>query len=235
MATSDRDETRLRAGVRYRFVNGIQVGVGFEDVEADFEADNERRFTSIQGIVLSLRHQNARWGVSADAAFENVAIGLGPDPDESDQTRGQVRVDKPLGDLLGLQLYADRNLVFSVQESSPFFDDTRVGVALRTSNRNRFGVRAFAESGSNEFARFDSAAGGRTDDFQAFGADVVFALRTLQLRLGATSTDYDSNLPEFDRRVTTTRLSVRFNFSRGRLSIGTGGLRLGAGDVSPWT
>ena len=235
LATSDRDERRLRAGVRYRFVNGVQVGIGVEDVEAEFENDNERRFTTIEGIVLGLRRSGTRWALNADVAFETVEVGLGSDPVVGEEPRGRVRLDKELGSHFGLQLYADRNLVFSVQESSPFFDDTRLGIALRSTNRARFGFRVFAETGSNEFASFDPPTVGRTDDFQAFGGEVVLTFRTLQLRLGATTTDYDSNLPQFDRRVTISRLSINFSFSRGGLTVGTGGLRLGSGEISPWT
>ncbi len=234
LATSDRDEVRLRTGVRYRFVNGIQVGIGVADVEVDFEADNDRRSTSIQGIVLGLQHRTPRWNATADVAFETVEVGLGPGREKRDETRGRLRVGKPLGDRLGLQLYADRNLVFSIQENSPFFDDTRLGLALRTSNRRRVGFRVFVETGSNEFAAFDGESFDRSDDFEAYGASVVVVTRLIRLGLGFTTTDYDSNLDEFDRRVSSTQVSLRFSFSRGGVTVDSGGLRLG-GEFGPWT
>ncbi len=236
LAALDRDETRYTIGGRYRFVRGLQVGLGFQVYEAEFENRDDLRATEGEAVVLTLRHGGPLWSMSALVASQSLEIGRGPGRRQDDRVRGNIRANWAATTRFGVQLFADRNRAFSFQAASPFFDDTRYGIGLRTNLGSRVNARIFVEAGDLSFASFDRAGAARADDFEAFGGDVFVALRGVRFGVGATRTKYDSSLPQFDRSVTVSRLFLSFTRqSFGLGAIGTGGVTIGTGELSPWT
>jgi hypothetical protein len=78
------------------------------------------------------------------------------------------------------------------------------GVALLSRAGRRLQVRIFAERGENRYEPLAAGALERTDDVQAFGADVGLALAgTLGFKLRAVRSEIDSPLPGLSREVTS--------------------------------
>ncbi len=236
LAATDRDETRYTIGGRYRFIRGLQIGLGFQIYEAEFDARNDLRMTEGEAVVLTLDHSGPLWTMSAQLGLQSFEVGRGPDRLQDDQIRGTLRGNWAATTRISLQLFADQNRAFSVQEGSPFFDDTRFGIGLQAILGSRFNARVFVESGDVEFASLDRATPGRSDDFEAFGGDITVTFRAVRFGIGATRTTYDSSLPGFDRSVTVSRLTLTFTRQTfGFGTIGTGGVTIGTGELSPWT
>ena len=74
-------------------------------------------------------------------------------------------------------------------------------------------LRAYAETGVNDYTPFESAEVDRRDDFNTYGADIGFTFGKARLSVGAWTTDYDSNILVFDR--TTNGFRANFGISTG--------------------
>lgn len=232
LAVLDREDRVARAGLRYRFARGLRWGVGLESLEIEFDADGAVRDTTGEAVFVELQHGLETWLLHTELAFQSLEIGAGPTPRQEDGVRGRLQAAWRPAPRLVVELFADRGLVYSFQPTSPFFEDTSTGLGLRTSLRTWASFRVFTQVGTNDFANFDPVAAPRSDDLQAFGADLHIGYRGLRVLLGATRTEYDSNIAAFDRTTTVYRSSVVLGY-RG-LSAGTSGLSVRTGELSPW-
>ena len=108
-------------------------------------------------------------------------------------------------------LYGGRELIYSAESFDSFYLEDLVGIAVDSRLHTRLKIRAFAETGSNDYSVSEGDFADRQDDFNRFGGDLVISLtRKISLDLGITQTDYDSNFPGFDRTLTYYIASVDF-------------------------
>ena len=147
-----------------------------------------------------------------------VAVGARHQEVPFDEVTGKAQLELRFGGRLRPQLYANRNLVYSIDQRWAYFEDNAVGLGIRTSLGRLASLRLFVEQGTNDYTALGSGLVDRRDDLDVFGGDLRFTFGRYSVQIGATRTKYDSNLAGFDREVTVIR----------------SGLGFGTGGGSPW-
>jgi hypothetical protein len=107
-------------------------------------------------------------------------------------------------------LRGQRTLLYSVSAGFSTALEDRYGLTVRQELGGRTDAELFVEAGQQDFIA-DQAGLKRVDDYRAWGGLFEWAIRPkLSLRLGLTHTEFDSNLPGFDRDTTRWTTSLRF-------------------------
>lgn len=206
----DRDENRLRGGLRYHVSDRFSVGVGVETSRVDFRSVERDRSSSGSGPMAELELDGARMSIRA------VVLRPSLDP------KGEGSRFVPFDDLVGRfqlrwrpqaklewQLYSHGNLVYSLEDASPYYLERRVGVGAQMPFGHSLAARAFVESGSNDFVAVPGGTAGRTDDVVGVGAGLEMTLyRQVKLRVGITRTKTDRGEALGDRTVTRIGFGV---------------------------
>lgn len=218
-ALLDRDERVNRAGVRYRFRSGIEIGLGAERSRVDFLGTELDQSNSGTSPLVELASRGKHLGIDAEVVFRS----LSPEPGSSfvpfDGTTGQVVISYRTPRRLRLALGASRGLVYSLEASYSYFTDERVSFSIGSQVTRRGSLTFFVEQGANTYTVLLPGTPARTDDVTSFGGRFqVQVFRGLSAILGAYDSRFDSNLPGASRDVTVA------NF----------GLTLGGGEGSLW-
>lgn len=206
----DRDEELLQAGIRAQIRGGLLIDLGFERSEATFE--NRDRDLSNSGTAPFLRLVLTRgpWNLNGEVAARSLEAEEGSEFRAFDEPTGRFEVAFKARPRLTLQGAAARNLTYSVADGFTYALDDRYGAGVEVELGRRSSLRIFSETGEIDYTVGASVAP-RTDDYTGWGAKFKIALgKKAELQLGLTETDYDSNLPGFDRSVTriTSNLSL---------------------------
>jgi hypothetical protein len=207
----DRTEDVSRAGIKYKRRSGFEIGVGYEQTEVDFESERRDRSSEGDGLVVTLAHTGARIGAAADFVYRDIQ-----ERDNSDFRRfkawtGQGRLQYRTEGRFGASIFGNRQIVYSLAQGTSYFTDQRLGVSLDVRMGWRTNLRAFLESGTDEYEPVTGNVQLREDDFDTIGAEFQMKLQeTSTLLAGFSRTEYDSNVPGFDRELTTIRITVNF-------------------------
>lgn len=206
----NRDESVYRAGIRFRTRRGWAVGLGAERSEVDFSGTVADRSNAGTAPILELVIPGRGFYLGADLAYRS----LEPEGDAQfvpyEDVTGTLQIITARGGRLEPTLYARRELVYSVEDPTTYFEEDRAGVRLGAALGWRVSVQAFAEIGDNSYA---AAAGEpvRTDDVVAYGLTIdLELLRGASLVLGAGREDFDSNVAGLDRTIDRFIASITF-------------------------
>lgn len=207
----DRDELLGRIGVRFRPRDNLTLGFGAEFSDVEFDRD-ERRANSGVSPIFQLDFEGTRLAASARLALRALEAegdaSLFPDFDE---LSGRLRLGWQLSGPVQLEVLGNRNLVYSFQSDFAYFEDESWAAGPRISLGSRAGLSLRYEQGSNRFAAFEgSSAAPRLDDFDGWAGELQVELGPFTLLVKASRTEYDSNLPQFDRDVTTISSGLIF-------------------------
>lgn len=214
----DREERVARAGVRWRPSPGWMLGLGAERSQADFL--NESFDSSNEGTapVLEVLIDRRRLFFRADLAARSLEAREGSRFLAFDGVTGDVALSlRPRANSrLEVWIYGNRNLVYSVSADAPYLDDQRIGTSAGWRVGRRLALRAFAETGTNDYATFSSVELPREDDLTSYGGSMRFSLTsTLDLSVQVARIEIDSNTPGQDRSYTSggLNLSLRGNLT----------------------
>ncbi len=210
----ERDEELLQAGVKLRLSEEWVLGVGVESSTVDFVQSADRSNSGTSPI-LTIEHGRENLSFAVQLAYRDLEAEDGGRFVPYNDVTGRLRLTWRSSNRLEVELYGDRNLVYSTTDDWAYFEDTGIGAALRLALSSRMNVRLFAEDGSADYAGFDASAPGRTDDYQAYGGHFEIRLGRVKVLVGGSQTDYDSNLSGFDRKVTVIRSGLRFGLGSG--------------------
>ncbi len=216
----DREETLTRAGLRYSFTDAVTIGAGAQSYETRFDdaGAGTDPSNSGSGPFVSLSVDRERLFLAADLAQLDLTADRGTAFAAFDETTGRAVATFRMRAPVEVELFGDRNLVYSINPDYAYFLDSRAGVGLRVSLNSRVGFRGFVEEGTNEYQLLPSGGQERTDDVAASGVSLSFRLGRTQLAIGSSVSEYTSNIPDFSREVR------RFTTS----------LTLAGGGSSPW-
>jgi len=192
------------------------LGLGIEYSEAEFVLDPAGRSNTSLGPLLEVAYRGDEFDAAVTLVLRDIDFeGL---EESSDEPTGSGRVGWQASHRVRLDLYGGRSLVYSVRGADRFFIEDRVGLSVGSPWGRRLFLRAYAETGTDDFQSLTDLPEIREDDVTSFGGEVNYEVnRRLTVGLGATQSDYDSNLPGLDRTVAVWRL----------------GLQVG-GDPRPW-
>ncbi|MCP4896389.1 MAG: hypothetical protein GY906_05385 [bacterium] len=216
LLTLDRDEQRIRGGLRYHANKDISIGLGVERIEIDFIRPEHDRSSSGDGPVLDLRINREHFAVNAQVTY--------PDLEPSSTDSRFV----PYNDFLGRfqiswkpkakyewQLYGRSDLAYSYFEDYPYFNDKRLGLAVVAPVATSVKLRPFVETGVNEYPEAGPFAPRLSLDVRSFGIGAEWIVDPkLKLTFTLSRTDYEG-LPGYaDRSINR----VHFGFILGQNS-----------------
>lgn len=214
LASLDRDERLARVGVGLDLGSGLRLGLGYEESEVEFEPSEVDRSNSGSSIVLEIDFDGRLFDVAGNVAERSIE----PDPGAAfvafDDTTGSLSLGWRAFGPVHVELFGSRDLVYSIQSDVSYFEEDRVGLGLRTSLGSRGGLRLFVEEGENVFVTSEPAAIQRIDERESHGASLSFQLGQVSFEIGATRTEYVSNIPQFDREFTRVTTSIRLGTER---------------------
>lgn len=206
----NRDETLLRAGVRFRPSDRIQLGLGVEQSTVDFDRDARRSNDGLSPL-LEIDLQGGRLLFTSRLTFRDLeADGDTSEFPDFDDISGRYRAAWQLVGPVQLEVLGYRSLVYSFQDTFAYFVDEALAFGLVTSLGSNAGLRLRYEDGTNDYAAFDPNRLARVDDFESLSAELQLEIGPLTLVINASETDYDSNINQFDRDVTTISSGIVF-------------------------
>jgi hypothetical protein len=213
----NRDEERLRAGVRYRPRERWSFAVGMAWTETDILSEERDLSSTGEAPTVEVIYTGPKFFLSTQAAFHS----LEPEGDsafpETEATTYAAELGVE-GNRMTPSLYGRRTLSLAISEGYSHLETEVVG--LRTDLRlgHRTAVGLFAETGWSDFTAIDPAVPPREDDLLSFGGELGFDLgRSFNVRVGGYRTEFNSNLPGEDRTVTvfSTGLNLALGIEEG--------------------
>lgn len=210
----DRNEGRLRGGLRYRPRERWTLGAGVEWTESD-STDTARDLSS-RGTapLVEVVYSGPKFWTSANAELRSLRARPGSEFKNTDTETYSVQLGVD-GNRLSPAVYARRSLSLSVSENYSHYTTDTFGASVAMTLGYRTQLRAFGELGTADFAALDPAVPARMDDITSYGIDLNVRLsRRLNAHLGGYHTRFDSNLPGEDRVLDVLQTGVSLGFGR---------------------
>jgi hypothetical protein len=206
---SDRDETMVGGGLRYRFSDSFALAIGYENLTTDFLVGVSNRSNSGEGRTLEVNLRGHHfWTIARLTDLSLRAEGVSDFP-PFDGTTGQVQIGWKPGGKLEWQAYGGRNLSYTLIALQSYYIDERWGLALQSPLGWRTTGRIFWEQGRDQYPSSSGDGIRRTDDFNGYGLSLNVKLgEGSAVWLEGARTDYTSILPEFNRVVTRIQVTL---------------------------
>jgi hypothetical protein len=212
----NRDELVYQAGLEVALGRGFDLGLGAEFSDVEFEnTDLVDRSNTGTSPFVALDFDGERVELRSTFVFRDLEAEGDSDFVPYDEVTGRALLSFVPTGRSEIQLFWNRNLVYTRNLAWSYFTDSSIGAALLASLGGSSSVRVFYEVGDNEYTNFVDVPIERTDDYDSWGVTLRFDLGPTVLSLGTTQTDYDSNLEQFDRKISVIRAGFTFGSSRG--------------------
>ncbi|HVN31475.1 MAG TPA: hypothetical protein VMT45_05775 [Thermoanaerobaculaceae bacterium] len=206
---SDRNETAVGGGLRYRFSESFTLALGYQQLTNDFLSETQNRSNSGDGRYVEFDLRGHRLWANAYV----TALSLRPEGDSEfvplDTTTGRAQIGVKLAGKLELELYGGRSVSYTLLTVNPYYVDQRWGLGLQSPLGWRTTGRVFWEQGSDDYAGVPGQSVERTDDFNGYGLSLHVKLgEGSEIGLEGAWTDYSSILPEFNRKITRVQVTL---------------------------
>lgn len=215
----DREERVLRGGVELRFRDRLRVAVGAERSEVDFLNAGHDRSNSGTSPLLEWGFTSPRLQVTGGLAFRSLEPEEGSEFVPFDETTGQIQATWTPRWRLSYSAYANRNLVYSLEEDVSHFNADRVGLAITAKLGQESFVSLFGETGVHDYSA-GSEVLTREDDFTAYGTRISLSLRErVRFNVGVSRSEIDSPILGLDRSLTVVQTSIEISAFGGALTV----------------
>ncbi|HUF79468.1 MAG TPA: hypothetical protein VMR44_11190 [Thermoanaerobaculia bacterium] len=209
----DRDQDRLRAGLRYRPRERWTFSLGMEWTETRVLNEEQDLSSSGEAPLAEISYRGPKFFASVESQLRS----LEPEGDSifpaTEATTYALRLGLE-GNRLSPTLYAHQSLALAISQDYSHFETQAVGVAMSLSLGHRTKLSVFAEAGRSDFTALSAEVPTREDDLTAFGGDLSISLgRFLSFRLGGYRAEFDSNLPGEDRSLSVLSTGVSLGIS----------------------
>ncbi len=215
----DREERMLRGGVELRYRDRLRVAVGAERSEVDFLEPGHDRSNSGTSPLLEWGFTSPKLQVTGGLAFRSLEPEEGSEFVPFDETTGQVQATWTPRWRLSYSAYANRNLVYSLEEDVSHFNADRVGLAISAKLGKESFVSLFGETGVHDYSA-GSEVLTREDDFTAYGTRISLSLRErVRFNVGVSRSEIDSPIPGLSRSLTVVQSSIEISAFGGALTV----------------
>ncbi|MCP4205310.1 MAG: hypothetical protein GY769_25650, partial [bacterium] len=216
----DRQEERVRAGLRYLSPRGWTIGLGFEDLSVEFTEEARDLSHSGTSELLDVGFIGSRFSFWLGAELRDFEADPGSDFGSYDETTGSLETLWEVSQKTTLLTYARRRQQFSVSAQNAFSVEERQGARFDFDfSKSVLGL--FAEVGEDEFESVATGLRERIDDVTSYGLDYRLKLQErFNVVVQVIYADYDSNLDRFDRDVTRFSVNVQLADLAGKLRLG---------------
>jgi hypothetical protein len=200
----DREQSTGLASLVWTLPNGLELGAGWHVTQADF--DQEARALSVEGSgpAISLYGDGNKVDFRVELFQSTLEPEVGSLVPARDVAGGRFETRFDTGPRMTLDLYGQRNLLFTLDESYSDLTYQRFGVRVGLPFSDRAGLDLFAQIGEDDYEELSADVPERTDDELSWGVNFRVPLprafpEGLHVQLGYRQTELDSNLPGFDR------------------------------------
>lgn len=212
------EETRL--GVKYLFPQGVEIGLGVEDIVRDFDAGARNLSHSGTAGFFEASYEGPRFSADLELRAQSLDPRQGSDFAPLDVTTGRASTQWGLHRSAELSVYVRRTLNFSVFGESSHYLEERLGARINVGLQDAQ-LSLAAEIGQNDFSGLEATAVDRRDDVLALGMSLSFNLaRVLYLNVGVIHTDVESPISQMNREITAFRATVQLTSLRERFRFG---------------
>ncbi len=211
----DRSDSAVRAGIRYRWSSFLDVSVLQETTETEFDATPLERDNESEAVLIGVHYDRPRFFVNLTGGTRDGKPMSGSSFPEYSETTGSWFAEYRLTAPIDVQGFGSRDVVYGLSSGNPYFLENRNGGAIRVQFGRLVSLRVAAETGENDYPVPVDSGGvpiERTDDVSTQSASLSIPLfRNLALTIGASQSDYDSNIASHDRSVLrwTTAIGLR--------------------------
>jgi hypothetical protein len=206
----DREERVTRAGLRW-LPGKWSVGLGAERSEVDFDHGTLDRSNAGTAPVAEVRFRGRRVAFETDLAARSLEARQGAQFVPYDRVTGNASLRLGSESHVSTNLYASRNLVYSLERSYAYLTDDRLGLSVTSRLGRRAQGRVFVEQGTEGYTAYLAGAPEREDDLTSYGASVIINLRGgFNLTLQGLRARFDSNIPGGDRNYSLAGATIDF-------------------------
>ncbi|HUF16507.1 MAG TPA: hypothetical protein VMS12_00530 [Thermoanaerobaculia bacterium] len=213
----DRADAGWRVGARYAWSNSVDVSVASEWTRTRF--DREERELDNEGVAFlaGIRISRPLYFLNVSGGYRSIELIASP-VDYSTLT-GSYFASRNFARRIDAEAFGRRNISYGLFADTPFFVETRNGVASAVRMGRRTRVRAFVEAGNNDYPAGVSTGGpesaGRFDRVRTVGGSLsVLLFRSAELTIQVSDTDFNSNIEGFDRSVFRVTSGITFRGDR---------------------
>ena len=209
----NRKEGAARGGLRYKISSYFDVGLGAEGTRTEFDQDPANADNESTAFLAAVYFNRPRLFVNFNGGYRiGKPINGSTFPEFSDIYRIWISFLRTPPWSLQLQLYGSRGISYGQYIGNAYYFGSSGGAALVLQVGYRLKIRAYGELGENVYPVAVPDVSGalvkRVDDVTTYGGGIELLLfRNLSVTANAYNTEYDSNVPEFDRsalRFTTS-------------------------------
>ncbi len=211
----DRSDSAMRAGVRYRWSSFLDFSVLSETTETEFDVTPLGRDNESEAVLIGLHYDRPKFFLNLTGGTRDGKPMNGSSFPKYSETTGSWFAEYRLTAPIDVQGFGSRDVVYGLSSGNPYFLENRNGGAIRVQFGRLLSLRVAAETGENDYpVPVDSGDVPleRTDDVSTQSASLSIPLfRNLALTVGASQSDYDSNIAGHDRSVVrwTTTIGLR--------------------------
>ena len=207
----ERNSTFVRGGVGYRLRSYMDVTLSEETGRTEFvtarQSDNTTKAT-----LLGVRYDRPRFFLNLLGGWRTLEpLGASSTFPRNAGATGSYYAAYQLGAPVAIDVYGHRSAVYGLYTASPYFIETRNAIGLTLPIRQRLGLRAFTEVGSNAYPVALAGSVRRRDDVTMVGGGITYRVyRKSLVTVTASQVRYDSNFPDFNRSVFRLATFVSF-------------------------
>jgi hypothetical protein len=196
-----RNEHAVRGGLRYQMRPYFDVSLVAEKTRSDFLKATDRNNAS-RAVLLGLHYDRPRTFINLTAGSRTGEADVRSAAFPRYRTAtGSYYASHELAARAALDVYGHRRLVYSLYADNAYFIETRNGVGIVVPVGRRIAVRAFGETGTNNYPRAVLSVK-RTDDAKTWGGGLAFRFyRDVGLTTVVTKTQYTSNVAGQERSL----------------------------------
>ncbi|MEM1176810.1 MAG: hypothetical protein AAGM22_00570 [Acidobacteriota bacterium] len=218
-ARVDREEQRVAVGIRLESRRGLWADVAYEDSEVEFAPTARPLSNEGTTIGVAVGLDRNRFSGSVRVAFRDLEP-LGADSIfvPLDDVTGSAELLWQPRRNLGFVAFARRGQSYALDLDQSYFIADRYGLTARFG----LGQAYFQVTGAVGEDDYESAVGSdRLDDVEEVSAVLAVPVRDLLvISLQGSITEYDSNLPGFDRDVTAYGVNIQLGSIAEKLRLG---------------
>jgi hypothetical protein len=209
----DRTDRGGRIGARYAYSETINISLAAESTETEFDQRDRGLDNESQALLAGVRVARPLYFINVSGGYRTVE--LTSSPVEYSTVTGSYYASRSLGRRTTVEAFGRRNIAYGLFANNPFYLETRNGLAGGLSLGRRTRLRAFAEGGNNDYpvavSSSEPGADGRFDEVRTLGGSIsVLLFRNAELSVQLSDTEYDSNIPGFDRSVFRITSGITF-------------------------
>ncbi len=148
---NDRDDSAARGGVRYRITSQWDVAAVFEQTWSDFVQSPGTRNNQSRAYLLAVNYNRPRFYANATGGFREGRPTDGSTFPPYDTGTGSFFLSYFPIQILEVQGYGHRRVVYSVSGGDPYYFEERIGGGLNIQVIRPVLLRGYAEVGPNEY------------------------------------------------------------------------------------